>query len=83
MKNKKDKTNRVKSILYYFSSVCFYIASIFDFVNKSSSMAVVHLCLVSTFLCLGRVYLNKDKEKINSSSSTKPSVESIISNIIV
>lgn len=49
MKNKKDKTNRVKSILYYFSSVCFYIASIFDFVNKSGSMAVVHLCLGSTF----------------------------------
>ena len=63
MKNKKDKTNRVESILYYFSSVCLYIASIFDFVNKSSSMAVVHLCLGSTFLCLGCVYLNRDKEK--------------------
>jgi len=63
MKNKEDKTNKTTSILYYFSSVCFYIASIFDFVNKSNSMAVVHLCLVSNFLCLGSVYLNKDKEK--------------------
>ena len=56
MKNKQDKTNRTTSILYYFSSVCFYIASIFDFVNKSNRMAVVHLCL-------GSVYLNKNKEK--------------------
>lgn len=63
MKNKEDKTNKTTSILYYFSSVCFYIASIFDFVNKSNSMAVVHLCLGSTFLCFGIVYLNKDKEK--------------------
>lgn len=63
MKNKKDKTNRVESILYYFSSVCFYIASILDFVNKSSSMAVVHLCLGSTFLCLGCICLNKEKDK--------------------
>ena len=63
MKNKEDKTNRTTSILYYFSSVCFYIASIFDFVNKSNSMAVVHVCLGSTFLCLGSVYLNKNKEK--------------------
>lgn len=63
MKNKEDKTNKTKSIICYFSSVCFYIASIFNFVNKSNSMAVVYLCLGSTFLCLGSVYLNKDKEK--------------------
>ena len=37
--------------------------NVFDFVNKSNSMAVVHLCLGSTFLCLGSVYLNKNKEK--------------------
>lgn len=63
MKNKEDKTNKTTSILYFFSSVCFYIASIFEFVDKSNSMAVVNLCLGSTFLCLGSVYLNKDKEK--------------------
>jgi len=63
MKKKNVQINRTTSVLYYFSSVCFYIASIFDFVNKSNSMGVVHLCLVSTFLCLGSVYLNKDKNK--------------------
>lgn len=63
MKNKKDKTNRKTSILYYFSSICFYIASIFDFMNKNNSMGIIHLCLGSTFLCLGSVYLNKDKNK--------------------
>lgn len=63
MKNKEEKTNRITSILYYFSSVCFYIVSIFDFVNKSNNMGIVHLCLGSTFLCLGSAYLNKDKEK--------------------
>ena len=63
MKKKNVQINRTTYVLYYFSSVCFYIASIFDFVNKSNSMGVVHLCLGSTFLCLGSVYLNKDKNK--------------------
>ena len=63
MKKKSDKTNRTTSVLYYFSAICFYIASIFDFANKDNSMGIVHLCLGSTFLCLGSVYLNKDKDK--------------------
>ena len=56
MKKKYDKTNRMTSVLYYCSAVCFYIASIFDFMNKNNSMGIVHLCL-------GSVYLNKDKNK--------------------
>ena len=63
MKNKEDKTNRTTSILYYFSSVCFYIVAIINFINDNSSTGVIYLCLGSTFLCLGSVYLNKDKEK--------------------
>ena len=63
MKKKNVQINRTTSVLYYFSSVCFYIASIFDFVNKSNSMVVVHLCLGTTIISLGNVYLNKDKNK--------------------
>lgn len=33
-----------------------------NFANKDNSMAVVYLCLGSTFLCLGSTYLNKDKD---------------------
>lgn len=61
MKNKNDKTTKVASILYYLCSICFYIASIFDFINKNNSMGIVHICLGSTFLSLGSVDLNKDK----------------------
>ena len=63
MKKKDDKTNKIVSMLIYFSSVCFYIVAIINFINDNSSTGVIYLCLGSTFLCLGSVYLNKDKEK--------------------
>lgn len=63
MKKNDTKTNKIVSILNYFSAVCFYIVSIINFVNKDNSTGVVYLCLGSTFLCLGSVYLNKDKDK--------------------
>lgn len=63
MKKKDDKTNKRVSILYYFSTVCFYIVSIINFINNNNSTGVVFLCLGSTFLCLGSVCLNKDKDK--------------------
>ena len=63
MKKKDDKTNKIVSMLNYFSSVCFYIVAIINFINDNSSTGVIYLCLGSTFLCLGSVYLNKDKEK--------------------
>ena len=61
MKNKK--TYRMVSTLNYLSSVCFYIAAIFGFVNGNSGMATVYLCLGSAFLCLGTVWSNKANEK--------------------
>lgn len=64
MKTKKDKTNKIVSTLNYFTAVCFYIISIINFVNKDNSNGIVYLCLGSTFMCLGSVWLNKDK-KIN------------------
>ena len=62
MKKKDDKTNKIVSMLNYFSSVCFYIVAIINFINDNSSTGVIYLCLGSTFLW-GSVYLNKDKEK--------------------
>ena len=63
MKKNDNKTNKTVSILNYFSAVCFYIVSIINFVNKDNSTGVMYLCLGSTFLCLGSVCLNKDKDK--------------------
>lgn len=63
MKKKDDKTNKIVSILNYFTAVCFYIVSIMNFMDKDNSTGVIYLCLGSTFFCLGSVYLNKDKEK--------------------
>lgn len=63
MKNKDNKNNKKIHTLYYFSAVCFYIVSIINFINNNNSTAVVFLCLGSTFLCLGSVCLNKDKDK--------------------
>lgn len=63
MKKKDDKTNKNVSILNYFTAVCFYIVSIINFINKDTSMGVIYLGLGSAFLCLGSVWLNKDKDR--------------------
>ena len=60
---KNDKKNKIVAILNYFSAVCFYIVAIINFVNKDNGMGVLYLGLGSTFLCLGSVWLNKDKKK--------------------
>ena len=62
MKDENNKTNKIVAILNYFSSICFYIVAIINFIKDNSSMGVIYLCLGSTFLCLGSVNLNKDKE---------------------
>ena len=42
-----------KSILFYIASVLFFIASAIGFTSgNESSMAIVWLCLGSSFLCL-------------------------------
>lgn len=63
MKKKNEQTNKIVSTLNYFTAVCFYICAIIDFVNKDNSMGIFYLCLGSTFMSLGSVYLNKDKKK--------------------
>lgn len=63
MKKNEDKANKIVSTLNYFTSVCFYIVSIIDFINKDNSMGIFYLCLGSMFLCLGTVWLNKSNKK--------------------
>ncbi len=62
MKNEDNKNNKIVAVLYYCTSLCFYIVAIIIFARGSISTGIVFLCLGSTFLCLGSVYLNKDKE---------------------
>lgn len=63
MKEKNKKTNKIASTLYYCVSVCCYICSVINFIINNTSIGVIYLGLGSTFLCLGSVYLNKDKDK--------------------
>lgn len=63
MDKKPNNKNKIITFLYYFASICFYIVSITNFIDKDSSMGVIYLCLGSAFLCLGSVWINKDKSK--------------------
>ena len=50
-----------KSILFYIASVLFFIASAIGFTSgNESSMAIVWLCLGSSFLCLGPAHKKKE-----------------------
>ena len=72
MKNNEKNSNKKIAGIYYFASLCFYIAAIINFINEdNNSMAVVFLCLGSSNLCLGSVYLNKDKDKDNVNKNNK------------
>ena len=72
MKNNEKNSNKKSAGIYYFASLCFYIAAIINFINEdNNSMAVVFLCLGSSNLCLGSVYLNKDKDRDNVNKNNK------------
>ena len=72
MKNNEKNSNKKIAGIYYFASLCFYIAAIINFINEDkNSMAVVFLCLGSSNLCLGSVYLNKDKDRDNVNKNNK------------
>ena len=72
MKKKKKNSNKKIAGIYYFASLCFYIAAIINFINEdNNSMAVVFLCLGSSNLCMGSVYLNKDKDRDNVNKNNK------------
>lgn len=63
MKKKNEISNKIVSTLNYFTAVCFYIVSIIDFVNKNNNLGIIYLCLGSAFMCLGTIWLNKEKDK--------------------
>ena len=50
-----------KSILFYVVSALFLVASAIDFTRgNENSMAIVWLCLGSSFLCLGSTHKKKE-----------------------
>ena len=50
-----------KSILFYIASVLFLVASAIGFTSgNENSMAIIWLCLGSSFLCLGSTYKKKE-----------------------
>ena len=52
------KKETKKSILFYAASALLYMASLISFISgNDNSMAVVWLCLGSSFLCLGSTHL--------------------------
>ena len=56
-----------KSILFYVVSVLFFIASAIGFMSgNDNSMAIVWLCLGSSFLCLGSTHKKKENNKTNT-----------------
>ena len=56
-----------KSILFCIASVLFFIASMISFISgNEKTMAIVWLCLSSSFLCLGSIYKKKENDKTNS-----------------
>lgn len=49
-------------IVFFLVSAAFYAVSVFNFIDRDSSQAVLWMCLGSTFLCLGSVELSKEKK---------------------
>lgn len=61
------KKLKKKLSLFYIASFFFYIASIIGFVSgNSNSMAVVWVCLGSSFLCLGSAHEKKENDETNT-----------------
>lgn len=57
------KREKTCAILYFISSFCFYISAIINFVGHGdASKGVVWLCLGTTMLCIGSMWLNKSKK---------------------
>lgn len=60
----KDKREKICFVCLLAASICFYIISIMNFIDKDTAAAVIFLCLGSSFLCLSTTHLNKnDKNK--------------------
>ncbi len=67
------KKETKKSILFYAASALLYMASLISFISgNDNSMAVVWLCLGSSFLCLGSMHLCLGLSRIRKRETTKP-----------
>ena len=57
---KKDKSEKISFICFFFFSICYYSSGIIGIFIKDESNWLVNLCLESAFLCLSTTHLNKD-----------------------
>lgn len=56
---KKDKREKICFICFLVPSICYYIISIENFIEKNTTTAVTFLCLGSLSLCLSTTHWNK------------------------
>ena len=57
---KKDKREKICFLCFLAASICYYIISIVNFIDKNTNTAVIFLCLGSSFLGLSTTHLNKN-----------------------
>ena len=64
MKNNENKTNKRVAALNYFTSLCFYIAAIINFINgDNKGVAIMFLCLENNNIEYERnLYVEEDHE---------------------
>ena len=57
------KNLKLSSTIFYLAAAAFNIAAVVSFFwLKDRSLAIIWMCLGSTFMCFGSVYLNKSKK---------------------
>ncbi|MDE6427252.1 MAG: hypothetical protein K2K89_14110 [Ruminococcus sp.] len=62
---KKNNNEKISFICFLIASVCFYISSIIDIINKDGNNWITNFCLGSSFLCLSTTHINKEKKTNN------------------
>lgn len=56
---KKEKREKICAIGFLVASICYYIISIVNFIDKDTTTAVIFLCLGSSFLCISTTHFGK------------------------
>ena len=72
---KKDKKEKIRCICFLFASICFFIVSIVNFMDKNTTLAVTYLSLGMSFLLLSTTNLrkiNKYNFKLNKIAARWP-----------
>lgn len=64
-KVEKDKMKKISFVCFLTASICYFIISIMNFIDKNTSTAVTFLCLGCAFLCLSFTHLNKSEDNNN------------------